>query len=278
MIAALLALASSLAYGSTDFLAGLKSRTYSMWSVTLISQTIGLVLVGLLLPFSGEPFSQPGLLVLTAISGVGSTVGIVLYYSALAAGTMSVVAPIVASSSVIPVLVGLAIGERASALQYVGMALAIGGVALSSRVEGRSGSEVGKRSILRAIVAALGFGVVMVGLGFGGRAGVLWSVFAMRLGCASALFAYILLTRRSIALSWRAVPSLVLIGFLGILANLLFTEATTMDGLGIVSVLGTLAPVVVISYAFLFLRERLTKSQIVAAGIVLCGVIAIGAG
>lgn len=269
MAAILLALAASLAYGTSDFVAGLQSRRRTVWSVTAVSQPSALLVAGLFLLASWTAPPGPGALWAPLLGGLAGGVAVILYYMALAAGTMSVVAPIVASCAIVPALVGIAAGEAVSVGQYAGMALAFVGIILSSRAETRSSGRTGLRSVLLAIVAAIAFGAMMVGLSVGGEHSVPWTVFAGRVGSTTAIFCYICYRRPRLDVSLRAAPVLAAVGVLGVVANALYVLATTLGYLSIVSVLATLSPVVIAVCARLFTRERLSSEQLVAAGVVL---------
>jgi drug/metabolite transporter (DMT)-like permease len=278
MAAALLALAASVAYGTSDFIAGLESRRRSVWSITAVSQPAALLVAGLLLVLSWTPPVGPDGLLAPFLGGIAGGCAIVVYYLALSSGTMSVVAPIVSACVLVPVLVGLAGGERVSPLQYAGMTLALGGIVLSSRIEARGNGRAGLRSVLLALCAAAGFGAMMVGLSAGGEQSVQWSVFASRVGSTAAIFAYLAVRRPRLDAPLRAIPTLAAVGVLGVIANALFTTATTWGYLSVVSVLAGLSPVVIAVYARIFLHERLSRAQLAAAGVVLAGVVCLAAG
>ena len=278
MLAALLALAASVTYGTSDFIAGLESRRRSVWSVTAVSQPAALLVAGLLLALHWAPLTSPGYALAAVLGGVGAGIAVIAYYLALSSGTMSVVAPIVAVCALVPVLAGLAGGERVSLPQYAGMALALGGIVLSSRAEARGNGRAGLRSVAYAVIAAAGFGAMMVGLGIGGEKDVYWSVFGARVGSMAAIFAYLGVRRPGLDVPWRAIPALAAVGILGVIANALFTVASTMGYLSVVAVLATLAPVVIAAYARAFLQERLSPLQLGAAAVVLVGVVCLAVG
>jgi drug/metabolite transporter (DMT)-like permease len=273
MAAALLALAASVAYGTSDFIAGLESRRRSVWSITAVSQPAALLVAGLLLVLSWTPPVGPDGLLAPFLGGIAGGCAIVVYYLALSAGTMSVVAPIVSACGLVPVLVGLAGGERVSPLQYAGMALALGGIVLSSRIEARGNGRAGLRSVLLAVCAAVGFGAMMVGLSAGGEHSVPWAVFASRVGSTTAIFAYLAARRPRLDAPLRAVPTLAAVGVLGVVANVLFAAATTRGYLSVVAVLASLSPVVIAVCARVFIHERLSRAQLAAAAAVLAGVV-----
>jgi drug/metabolite transporter (DMT)-like permease len=131
VLAALLALAASVCWGVGDVIAGLAGRRTSSWTVSLLSQVIGLVAgVGILIAMGrGWPslaVSGPAL-----VAGVAVALGMGAYFKALAVGTMSIVAPIAGSGAVVPVAVGLIRGEQPSILQAVGVIAAVVGVGLA---------------------------------------------------------------------------------------------------------------------------------------------------
>ena len=158
-------------------------------------------------------------------------------------------------------------------MQYTGMALALGGIVLCSRSEARGNGRVGFRSVLFAVLAAVGFGAMMVGLSATAHQNVSWTVFAGRLGSTAAVYSYLVVRRPRLDVPLRVVPTLAAVGVLGVVANALFTLATTVGYLSTVAVLATLYSVVIAVYARLFAGERLTRAQLVAALVVLAGVV-----
>jgi drug/metabolite transporter (DMT)-like permease len=139
VVAIALALASSLSWGFADFLAGIKSRTLPVLSVLALSQAAGLVTIAAIVALRGEGPPGHGFALYAALAAVGGTGGLAAFYRGLAVGVMAVVAPISSTAACVPVVYGVATGERPSAAQVAGIVLAIVGVALASR------EEVGER-------------------------------------------------------------------------------------------------------------------------------------
>jgi drug/metabolite transporter (DMT)-like permease len=133
MLAVVLALGSSLCWGVGDLLAGLAARRGPARAVTITGQLVGLGVAGMVVLSLGRPF--PGIVAVAPalLAGIALALGTVAYFAALAGGTMSIVAPIAATSAVVPVVVGLLQGERPSVYQFLGAVLALAGVALASR-------------------------------------------------------------------------------------------------------------------------------------------------
>ena len=108
MLAALLALASSLSWGLSDFLGGLQSRHHHLLAVMLLSQGLALAIL-IVAVLAGAPTAHDSTATAWA-AGVGllGLLGLVAFYRALAIGTMSIVAPISATGVAIPVLADVA--------------------------------------------------------------------------------------------------------------------------------------------------------------------------
>nr|MDQ3934525.1 EamA family transporter [Actinomycetota bacterium] len=132
MAAIALGFASSIVWGAADFLGGLKSRKLALLAVMLLSQAAGLVAVVVAALVRGEGPPGSDILPWVLVTGISGTVGLAAFYRGLAIGRMGVVAPISASAAAIPVAVGVIGGDRPSALQFLGVALAIVGVAIAS--------------------------------------------------------------------------------------------------------------------------------------------------
>jgi drug/metabolite transporter (DMT)-like permease len=133
MIAAVLALSASLVWGTADFFAGVMGRRTTVWALVLLTQLAGVTATGLVVLALGEPFPPLAGWLPAVLAGLSGIVAVTSFYTALSIGVMSLVAPISSTGIMVPVLVGLATGERPSAVQYAGMALAVAGVVLASR-------------------------------------------------------------------------------------------------------------------------------------------------
>jgi uncharacterized membrane protein len=128
----ILALGAALLYGSADFLGGVATRHARVLSVLPLSAGAGVVVVLTAALASGQAARLAGLAWGVAGGAVGG-VGLIIFYAGLAAGPMTVVAPVSAlTSTVLPVAVALAGGEHASAMVYVGALLCLVAIVLVS--------------------------------------------------------------------------------------------------------------------------------------------------
>ena len=273
MLAALLALAASFSWGVSSFTAGLESRRRSVWTVVAVSQIASALSAAVLLLFSRGETLTAGHVAWAVLAGVCGATGLVAYYRALALGAMSVVAPIIAAQVVIPVAVGLALGERPPAAAYAGMVLAVAGVALVSRGGGAGVARVPGSAILLAILTAVLFGVMGVALDRCGDGSPLQSVFVVRLVSALVIVVYFFASRRRFDMGARDLPALASVGILLTVANVLLTVAFTIGLLSVVSVLGSLSPVVIVVLAQVLLHERLCLRQWAGVAAVFAGVV-----
>jgi drug/metabolite transporter (DMT)-like permease len=273
------ALSASLLWGTADFLAGRATRRHPVLLVALAGQAAGLLALAAILSVRGIDGAAllPG-----AITGVVGIVGVTALYSALGLGTMSIVAPIGATSAIVPVIAGIAGGERPGALQWGGVALALAGVVLAAREPSSGGSRDARRAIQLALLAALAIGLSLVFLDKAAEHDALSGVFAARAVSAPALGLALIWTRRRAATPLprgpRVLAGLAVIGLLDTGANAAFAIATTGGLLSLVAVLGGLFPVVTVALAYVVLGERLAPLQRAGVVLALVGVPLIGAG
>jgi drug/metabolite transporter (DMT)-like permease len=272
---------ASFSWGTSDFLAGVETRRSSAWGVAVVGQLVAaagaLVVAAALAP---APPSAGAIAVL-ALGGASSAVGVIAGYRALAVTKMSVVAPIIAGAAVVPVLWGVAGGERPGALQTVGVVAAVLGVVLISRADPRATEgerAVDRTGVLLAVVTALGMGGMLVALDSGGTGDPYWPVTVVRCSATLCIVAFVIATRPALRLRRSAAPLLLLVGGLILVANAAFAAATTRADLSIVGVLGWLGPAVIIVWARVLLHERLRPLQWLAAALVLAGVVCLALG
>ena len=274
MLAALLALLASFTWGTSNYLAGVETRTRSVWHVAALSQIMAAAAsaIGLVAARQGPPGGWD--LVLLLITGAVTAAGLVMFYKALAIGTMSVVAPIIAAEVLIPVTAGILLGERPGLHAYIGMVVTVGGVVLISRTP-QHGTHAAnaRKAVLLAVLTAVAWGFMLLVYGTVGKENPVWAVFDTRVTSAAVLAAYVLLAGRGLSLKGQNVPALAAIGVLLAVANFLFIVASGIGYLSVTSILGSLSPVVVTVYAQTFLHERLMPWQWVGFAAVFAGIV-----
>jgi drug/metabolite transporter (DMT)-like permease len=280
MLAAVLALSSSLLWGSADFAGGLLTRRRAVLAVLLVSQAGAVAVALALLAAAGGAGPRAAGVAWGVGSGVLGVVALAAFYRGLAIGTMSIVAPVSATGAVVPVLVGVLRGERPGAVQLAGIALALLGIVLAARApEDAPAGRSTRASLMLALAAAVGFGTFFVGVQRStADAGVAWTLLSVRGGELVALLAAAALLRPALPRARRELAALLLVGALDASANGLYALATTHGLLSVVSVLGSLYPAVTVLLARAVLHERVTRAQEVGVLATLAGIVAISAG
>ena len=266
----ILALLSSLVWGLSDFLGGTLSKKRKAVAVIGGSQSFGLLFVSLLaIGFQAWTWNQI-VWVNGAIAGAMGLLGLVCFYTALATGQMGIVAPISSLSAVVPVTIGLVQGERPSAMQLTGIVVALIGVILASGPE--LNGKVDPRPVFLALFAALTFGFCVYFMAQGARINPTMTVTAMRAVQVFLVIILFLAIRNLGGLVKRDIPMLATIGASDAGANVLYTFAASLGLLSVVSVLGSLYPIVTVLLAWWILKERLMRVQYVGIAITFSGV------
>lgn len=269
-----LALCAGVLWGTADFAGGRLSRRLPLLMVVTCSQGAGLVALTIVLLVRGHLASEAvGWGVVAGLLSLGS---VTCFYRALAVGTMSVVAPLVATSAAVPVLAGAVGGERPGAMATAGVALALTGIVLVSRQVAVEPPENHRLSVVLAVAAAVFAGAQLVALQRAGAVDTLTGVAASRATSVAILVAALMLTRASAPP--RSLPAAAMVGLLDTGANLAYTLASARSLLSLAGVLASLYPVVTVALARLLLHEGLRPFQWVGASLALAGVLLIVSG
>lgn len=268
-IGLVLALASAVAYGAADFIGGVGSRRHSSWQVVLTGQTTGafiMFVAGMVTPGSPETAD----LAWAVLAGAGSATGSIFLFRGLSRGRMGTVAPVSAVAAAgLPVVVGMALGERPTWHIWVGILIALPGIWLVSR-ETTARPAASRAALLDGAIAGAGFGVLFIALAqVSADAGPLPLAVNQVFGALVTIVAAATLRQpwrpgRGV-LTWGSVS-----GILGAVGTLSFMVATDAIHLGVAAVLASLYPAVTVLLAAGVLRERIDRWQRV--GIAVCTV------
>ena len=273
------ALAASAAWGSSDFIGGLKSRDHSAIAVLFTIEIAGMVLSLIVLAIIQDPFPSTRATLCALGAGTAGIIALGAFYRALAIGTMSIVAPISATGVALPVIVGIATGDRPGPVVIVGLLVTTLGVILASREvhEDVDQASVARMSIVLALLAAVGFGTYFIGADVAADDSVIWTVVLGRL-VAIPLVGGLLLIRRTPLPRGTDLAALGLAGCGDLTATALYGLANTHGALSIVSVVGSLYPIATIGLARLVLHERVRRIQAIGVAAALAGVALIAVG
>src|SRR3954447_2355239 len=280
MLGIVLGLSASLAWGVGDFISASRTRLISVLSVLVCGQAVGFIWIGGIALIANEPVPAARYIVFSALGAVAGTIGLACFLRGMAVGKISLVAPIAAMAAVVPVVVGIATGDRPSALQVAGMAIALVGAVLASRErdpETRGGSKLAAGVLLGA-ASAFAWGWFFLAIDVASDGGAVWASLVNRTTSLALLLGAALVMRPALRNARPHVPALALAGSLDVSANLLFAAASTKGLVSLVSVAGSLYPVVTVMLARVVLKERVNRVQEAGAAAALAGVVLIAAG
>ncbi len=270
MTAYLLAVLSSITYGSADFLGGLATkRGAPLFAVVVFSQLTGLILVVVALPFLPPSSATAIDIAWGGAAGLAGGIGVALLYRALSIGVMSVVAPVTAVCAVIvPLGVGVVLGERPAMRAIVGVVLAIAAIVLVSQ----SGEKRATTGVAAAIASGLVIGFFLVFLARSSGAAGLRPLVVARFVTVGFFAVSGLIMGKKIAPERSALPVVIGCGALDMLANVLYVLAVRRGLLSIIATLTSLYPASTILLARIVIGERLRAVQQIG---VLCAASAI---
>jgi drug/metabolite transporter (DMT)-like permease len=275
VFAAALALAAAASWGVGDFFGGLKSRSLNPVAILIVAQPIGLTLLAIWVAVRGQ--GPPGSSVLWAcLAAVLGTTGLIAFYKGMAAGALSIVAPIAGAGAAIPVIWGLAHGDHPSGYQELGFAAALTGVVLASFERKPEAARLAA-GVGWAVIAMVAFGAYYIPMHEASHGDFLWAAFVFRLTSTTLIAAAWLVVRPSSARRGD-LPVLASIGILDTGGNVFFAAASAKGLVSVVSILASLYPVVTVLLARAVLHERVHRSQELGIALALAGIVLISAG
>ncbi|MFJ8165255.1 EamA family transporter [Streptomyces sp. NPDC096136] len=286
---ALFALATALLWGLADFGGGLLTRRLPALTVVVVSQVAAVLVLGSVVLATGAWHDAGPQLWFAVAAGLVGPAAMLSFYKALALGPMGVVSPLGSVGVVVPVGIGLALGERPGPGQFAGIAVAVVGIVLAGGPELR-GAPVQRQAVLLTLAAAFGFGAVMALISQASTTvtGLFLALLVQRVTNVAvggaALWAQ---TRRGVPalprgtgprVLWSLLPALAFVGLADVAANGTYSIAAQNGPVTVAAVLSSLYPVITALAAFAVLKERLRSVQAAGAGLALAGTVLLAAG
>ena len=282
-MAILLAVISAILYGWSDYMGGRATRYMSVLRVTLYVEFLMTVSYVALVVFDPAPFVFRDVM-WGAIAGIGGVGGVAAFYLALSMGAISVASPVAGVlSAVVPVIVGIALGERPGVIAMLGILLALSSVVLVSGALSSRRAEVTmpRRQVALVIVSGALFGLWYVALDMAGAESGWWTLLGSRALTVPALIiaAFLLRDRLKADRASSSGNRWTLGAWATILiANLAYLVAVRSGLLSIVAVIASMYPASTIGLAILLDRERLSKTQWLGVGVAGCALVLVGVG
>jgi len=306
----ILGLTGAVCWGMADFAARFASRRVGAYRTLFFMQFFGFIALSVYLKFAGgfshvAPGWQPW--ALTAAAGLlNVTASLSLYYS-FEIGVMSIVGPVSSSYPALTVALSIASGERINALRGLGIAITLTGVILAAmsfapkptnpaeaanpadsanfadaanptKAADSSTTSRLSRGVGWAILAAVGFGFMFWFLGFHviPLVGDAVSVWVMRLTALVSLAIFALPTRQSLRLPHgRIWWQLAAVGVMDTAAYVANNAGLHIGPVSVVSVLASLYGAVTVLLSWIFLRERLERSQWLGIVLIFAGIVCV---
>ena len=265
-----LALLTAACFGIADFCGGLAAQRARVLQVVAGSHLVGAVGATAAALALADRFAW-GDVALGGAGGLAGVVGVALLYRRLAAGPMTVVAPLTAiTSAVVPAAWGLLDGDRLTAIGWAGLVLALLAVLLVSLSPDGPGNRapVTAAVIVESLLAGVGFGAMFIFFDATSADAAPWPVAAARILTATLLL--VVLGAGTARAGGGLVPEpparhawglIALVGLLDTVSNVTFLYAASLGQLAVVSVLSALYPVSTVILARIVLAERVTRAQ-----------------
>ena len=281
---ALLALLSAVFIGSADFVGGRASRTangiHVATSVAIVGLPLTLVAAAI---YGAEQITRADIL-WSAVAGATVAAGLGSFYVGMGRGLISIVAPIAAvTGAAIPVVYGLARGERPGTVALVGLVVAFFAVAIVSLAPSEQHPEtkvgVNPGVVALALTSGLFFGAFYIAFSRVSEDAGLWPIAVQRTASVIVLVLLsLVLVREPASRVRRLLPTVLIVAVLEVAATVPLLLALQRGPVAIASVLASLYPVTTVLLAAFVLRERLSRLQLVGVACALFSVALVSSG
>jgi drug/metabolite transporter (DMT)-like permease len=282
MVAAVLAISAAGLIGTADFGVGLAARNRGLLASLVGPQlTATVVLVAAAALVSQPNLTDPGLVLAIAAC---RALALVSLTQALTVGPVSIVSPITGMNGLVPLAVGLALGERLRGPQQLGIFLCLVGLVLVTRTSAGTDERNRRRiGVAYALVAlgAMGGETTLIGIyahhvePIAAAANIqlvsllfLAPVIAIQLARSSDISASL-----SSSLLWSR--ALLLVGLTQAAGTGLYAAALRVGQLSTVGVLLSIYPAATVLLARVVLNERLGRRHALGAMVMLLGIIGV---
>ncbi|WP_344650988.1 EamA family transporter [Cryptosporangium japonicum] len=264
----LLAAGSALVYGVGDYCGGTAGKRAPAVAVTVVAKVSAfplLLVITLLLGAETAPSAADlGWAALAGLAGVGA---VVLFYKAMSAGAMAVVAPVTAAASaVLPVIVGILVDGSPGTVPLLGVGCAVVAIALVSAGGGRP-AHVTPALVGLAVVAGVGFGLFFVLLDRVHPGTGQWPLVVAQVAAILALVVLSSVRRERMSVPRAALPFALAAGAFDTVANVLYVLANNSGQLALVAPLASLYPASTVVLALVLDREKVRGWQLLGLGL-----------
>jgi drug/metabolite transporter (DMT)-like permease len=263
MLSILYGLSSALVWGAADFFGGLASRKARAFQAVLYGEAFGLILLLLSTLFIHEqPLTLKSWL-LCSFAGSLGVLGLLMFFYAFEKGQMTIVAPVSAlTATILPVIVGSLTEGFPGYFTFAGFALALVAIYLVSKPAGDTKSlRLRIKDLALPLLGGVCFGIYFVIFHEGSQQGLLMPLIASRSAGTLTMIIFLLVTHQSFKPAPAGWPYFLLNGILDVSGNGFYLLAGQVGRLDISAVLVSLYPASTVLLAWLFLHEKISRSQ-----------------
>jgi len=244
------------------------SRTVGPPSALAAVMMVGLVASApLLLIQPAQPVDLAPHLPLLLVAGGGNLVGLLLNYTALTRGNVSIVAPIAATEGAIAASIAIFAGEPATAALVLALTVVVVGVVLTAwgpEGDAAAGRPGGPLFLAMAVGSALLFGASLYAVGHASQfVPGAWVVAVGRILGTLFLTLPLILTRR-FRMTREVLPLVVICGLAEVAGFLTITWGAR-ESIAITAVLSSQFAVLVPLVSMTVFKERLLRHQLLGA-------------
>jgi drug/metabolite transporter (DMT)-like permease len=274
LLSILLGLAAAISWGAGDFSGGLASRRTGAHRAVLYGEAVGLALLLLFGLMSPQPLPDSISWVYAILAGALGTAGILLLYTAMVEGKMSIAAPVSALlAAILPVVVGIFVNGFPGYLTIIGFGFALAAVWLVSQSEDGIKDIFSHLADLRLpLLAGVGFGLYFTLMNLASHQVIYWPIVAGRVSGFVVIAMFILFSRGKWSPDRAAWPFLILNGILDVGGNFFYVLAGQIGRLDVSAVLSSLFPGATVLLASIVLKEHISRTQWIG---IACALIAI---
>ena len=267
-----LGLFAAATWGGSDFVGGVGARRAPALLVVASGHIVsGLLLLAWCLGIH-LPLPAYHSLLYALAGGFEGSLGLALFYQALAMGAMGLTAALTGLlTALIPVLFSLFYDGIPSLLTMAGLALGLAAIWLITHTPANGGPTSPPKALILGALAGTLFGAQLILFKMASPGGLLWTMTSARIAGSAAMILVILL--RPPKGPWKGFwQTGILAGVLDTIGNLFYLRATQLGRLDVAAVVCSLYPAGTILLAALLLHERPTRRQLAGMALALCAV------
>ena len=268
-------IAAALSWGAGDFSGGLASKRANIYSVVIISQATGVLILSSLAYYFSESIPPLNTIAWALVAGTFGCIGILSLYRGLSQGKMGIVAPVSAVTAVTVPVIYSGFNEGMPAVnQAIGFVIAIAGVWLIAS-DGKT--KINPNELSLPLFAGICFAAFFISIDHFDEASLLWPLTFARLTAMAILLCFIGLTGPVSFPSKSVLPMIIVAGILETGGNMFFTLASQAGRLDIATVTSSLYPGGTVLLAWIILKEKLAPRQWVGVAAALVAIVLISA-